>query len=253
VPKSPPVFLGFPTLDERAAEALPRGWLGLLIGHGDAETSLFAKQFTQAVPEGASCVYYTTYETTEEVKAMLAEKGWASEELRIVNLSEEYYHQVLVRRLEVSQARERGLKLAHVKDSGRPSEPRRPYDLANRVLSDIAQIDRPVRLVLDSLDFLIEVLDIAEVMTVSRQIRHRVQQLGGQALLVLHDEIHDRRATGLLEDLADVVLELATLPSQGSFEHRLTIRKVRNHPEMKRTAVLRVTRAGFALEADHAE
>jgi KaiC/GvpD/RAD55 family RecA-like ATPase len=247
VPKHPSVFLGFPTLDAAAAEALPTGWLGLLIGHGDAETSLFAKQFTQSVPDGATCVYYTTYEPTEEVRAMLAQKGWAPDRLRIVNLSEEYFQQVLVRRLEVSQARERGVKLAQVTEGSEGRPARRRYDLSNRLLSDIAQIHGPVRLVVDSLDFLIEVLDLPEVMTVSRQVRHRVQQLGGQALLVLHDEIHERRVTGLLEDLADVVIELATLPSQGSFEHRLTVRKVRNHPELKRTAVLRVTPSGFVL------
>lgn len=242
-------FLGIPALDKETADALPNGWLGLLIGHGDAETGLLAKQFGQAAPEGMASVYYTTYEPTEEVRATLQSKGWESERLRIVNLSEEYFQNVLVRRLEVSQARERGLKLAQIPPSGEVHQRRRPYDLSNRLLSDIGQIEGPVRLVVDSLDFLIEVLELPEVMSVARQIRHRVQRLGGQSMLVLHDEIHERRVTGILEDLADVVVELSTLPAAGQFEHRLTIRKVRNHPELKRSVELRVTETGFAFES----
>jgi KaiC/GvpD/RAD55 family RecA-like ATPase len=240
--------LGLPELDRELAAALPTGWLALAIGHSDSDTSLFAKQFAHAGAESLPSAYYTTYERTEDVRKTFQALGWAPESVRVANLSEEYYQRVLVRHLEVSRIREKGLKLADLTTAPSSVAEPRPYSLPSRILSDLSELDQPFRLVLDSLDFLLEVLDLPEVLSVSRQIRHRAQQLGGQALLVVHGEIHERRVAGLLEDMADVVVELETRPDGARFEHRIVVRKVRNHPEMRRTCVLRMTEGGLKVE-----
>ena len=244
---NPGPILGLPDLDRDLAPALPKGWLGLLNAPTDAEASLLAKQFAARASTAAPAVFYTTYERTEEVESTFRGLGWDPGPMRIVNLAEEYFVNVLSPRLEVSRIRERGLVLADL-STGKPSEEARPpYNLTNRILSDIAGLDHPFRLVLDSLDFLLEVLDLPEVLTIARQTRHRAQTLGAQALLVVHSEIHERRASGLLEEMADLVLELSAQPDGTRFEHRLAVRKVRNHPELKRTSILRITPNGFAL------
>ncbi|HEV2166954.1 MAG TPA: ATPase domain-containing protein [Thermoplasmata archaeon] len=240
-------ILGLPELDRDLAPALPKGWLGLLNAPTDAEASLLAKQFAARATPAAPAVFYTTYERTEDVQSTFRGLGWDPTPLRIVNLAEEYFVHVLSPRLEVSRIRERGLVLADLASGTLPGEARAPFNLTNRILSDIAGLDRPFRLVLDSLDFLLEVLDLPEVLTIARQTRHRAQALGAQALLVVHSEIHERRASGLLEEMADLVLELDAQPDGTRYEHRLALRKVRNHPELKRTAIVRITPNGFAL------
>lgn len=246
----PGPVLGLPELDGELAPCLPKGWLALLIGQSDTETSLFAKQFAHQASEAAPALYYTTYERSEDVAATFQGLGWEAKAVRILNLQEEYFRHVLSRRLEVSRVREKGLTLSDLSSPAEPRPPTRSYNLGNRIVSEIAQLDRPFRLVVDSLDFLLEVLDLAEVMTVARQSRHRAQRFGGQALLVVHGEIHERRVSGLLEDMADIVVELTTVPAGDRFEHRLAVRKVRNHPEQKRTAVLRIGAHGFELGAE---
>jgi len=240
--------LGLPELDRELASALPNGWLALAIGHSDSDTSLFAKQFANASAGPIPSVYYTTYERTEDVRETFQALGWDPNKIRVANLSEEYYQRVLVRHLEVSRIRQKGLKLADLAEPASDAVEARPYSLQSRILSDLSGLDRPFRLVLDSLDFLLEVLDLSEALSVARQIRHRAQQLGGQCLLVIHGEIHERRVAGLLEDMADVVVELETRPDGARFEHRLVVRKVRNHPELRRTSVLRMSEHGLKVE-----
>jgi KaiC/GvpD/RAD55 family RecA-like ATPase len=246
-PRGP--ILGLPELDEVLAPCLPAGWLGLLGGPTGAEASLLAKQFAAQASADAPAIYYTTHERTDAVRQTVLALGGVESAVRIVSLSEEYFENVLAPRLEVSRIRERGLQLADLKSAVPSGGPRAAYNLTSRILADLAGLDRPFRLVLDSLDFLLEVLDLPEVMTIARQTRHRAQSFGAPALLVLHGEVHERRASGLLEGLADVVLEVMPDPSGVGTDHSLRVRKVRNHPELKRTVALRVTPTGFELRS----
>jgi KaiC/GvpD/RAD55 family RecA-like ATPase len=239
--------LGIPELDGELYAYMPPGWLGLLVGHSGAGTPMFAKQFAQAMVGTSPVLYYTTYERTEDVHRAFRDFGWDPDGVQIVNLSEEYFRNVLVHSLEISQLRERGLKLADL-DGSRPT-PGAPttYNITSRLLADLAALDGRFRLVLDSLDFFFEVLETNDVMTVVRQIRHRAQELGGQALLVVQGEFHERRVSGMLEDMADLVVELNARPRGESYEHTIAVRQIRNHPERTRVLPARMTDAGLSV------
>ncbi|MCI4331103.1 MAG: RAD55 family ATPase [Thermoplasmata archaeon] len=241
------VVLGIPELDRDLTASLPPGWLGLLVGSAGSATSLFAKQFAHAGLGSSPVLYYSVYESTSDVERAFHDFGWDPSGLKIFNLAEEYYQKVLLRDLEISRLRERGLSYGEV--AGVPvsvSNPR-TFNLTSRLLADLAALDSPFRLVLDSLDFLLEILEPEAVLTVARQIRHRAQTLGGMALLSIQGDIHERRTTGLLEDMADLVIELQALPQAGGYEHRIAVSKIRNHPERSRIASAQVTGSGFGL------
>ncbi len=239
--------LGIAEVDRELGPLMPPGWVGILRGGSGSGMSLFAKQFAQAGAGKLPVFYYTTYERTEDILKAFHDFGWSTDGIEVVNISEEYYERVLRRDLEVSKLRERGLSYKDLTDTASAPTRRRSYNLTNRLLSDLAGLDRPFRLVLDSIDFFLEVLDAADVMMMVRQIRHRVQTLGGQALLSMVAEVHDRRTTGLLEDLSDLVVELGAGPTMDSFEHLFAIRKVRNHPEKTSVGLARMTAHGLVV------
>ena len=239
--------LGLAGVDKELAPALPPGWIGLVLGQSGSGMALLAKQFAQSGSRPNTILYYTTYERTEDARKAFADFGWSFEGIHIVNLSDEFYERVLRRDLEVSRLRERGLSFKDLTDTSVAPARRRTYNLTNRVLSDLAALDAPFRLVLDSVDFFLEVLDPGEVLTMIRQVRHRVQSLGGEALFLLQSDVHDRRTTGLVEDLADLVVELRTDSRREPVEHLFTVRKVRNHPEKVVVGQIRVTPSGLAI------
>lgn len=239
--------LGIGEVDRDLAPYMPPGWVGILRGGSGSGMSLFAKQFAQAGGGRLPVFYYTTYERTEDILKAFHDFGWSTDGIQVVNISEEYYERVLRRDLEVSRLREKGLTYRDLIDTANVPARRRSYNLSNRLLSDLAALDHPFRLVLDSIDFFLEVLDPGDVMMMVRQIRHRVQTLGGQALLSMATEVHDRRTTGLLEDLSDLVVELGAGPTMDSFEHLFAIRKVRNHPEKTSVGLARMTAHGLVV------
>ena len=239
--------LGIHELDALLGPSLPPGWLAFLTGSSGSGAPLLAKQFASAGTGSSPVLFYTTYERSEDVRDAFDEFGWDSGAVQIVNLADEYYRRVLVRGLEIARVRERGLSIAElstpVADASKPTS----FNLVNRMLSDLASIDTPFRLVLDSLDFFFEVLGPRDVTTVARQIRYRCQTLGGQALLCLHTAHTERMTVGLLQDVADIVVDLHAEPHGNSFLHWLKIEKVGNHPDLARILKAQVTSSGWTV------
>jgi len=225
--------LGIPEVDQTLWTALPPGWMALLTGSSGSGAPVLAKQFAQAGVGTVPVLFYTTYERTEEVRKAFTDYGWDPASVQIVNLADEYYDRVLVRGLEVARAREVGLSLDQIVAARPAGADLATFSLTNRMLSDLAGIDSPFRLVIDSIDFFFEALPPHEVTTVARQIRHRCQTIGGQALIAVHAPAHDRSAFGL-HDLADVVVELTAEPKEYRYEHRLDLQKVANRPDLSR-------------------
>ncbi len=241
-----PLF-GIPELDGTLNPSLPPGCLIVVFGTAGASSHLFAKQFAHVGSGASPVLFYTTSERTADAQAAFRAFNWDPDEIRFGNLSDEYYRRVLAPQLEVSRTRERGLRLAEVKNAERPEVAPAPYDIVSQFLNDLAGLDARFRLVLDSLDFLLEVLDLATVMSVVRQIRYRTQLLGGRALVTLQSGVLEGRTTAMLEDVGDLDIVLRAEPNGSAFEHTLEVRKVRNHPERTMTRKLQVSDAGFEL------
>lgn len=225
-------IFGIPEIDQPVWTALPPGWLSVLSGTSGSGAPLLAKQFAHAGVGDVPVLFYTTYERTEDVKKAFDDFGWDPGEIKIVNLADEYFERVLVRGLEIATAREGGISLSDLVDSSPMDRVLTPFSLTNRMLSDLAKIDSPFRMVVDSVDFFLEVMEPHDLTTVARQIRHRCQTIGGHALLTAHSVAHDRSVWGLLQDLADLVIDLRAEPRSSHFDHTLSIEKVANRPDL---------------------
>jgi KaiC/GvpD/RAD55 family RecA-like ATPase len=247
VPDNDRIF-GIPELDQPLSTALPPGWLAVLLGPSGSGAPLLAKQFANAGVGNAPVLFYTTYERTVDVKKAFEDFGWDPSSISIVNLADEYYERVLVRGLEVATAREKGLTLDQITAEGSSNRSGSAFSLTSRMLSDLAAIDTPFRLVLDSVDFFFEVLTPSDVTTVARQIRYRCQTIGGHALLAVHSHDHDRHILSALEDLADVVVDLKATPHGTKYEHMLYLEKVRNRPDLQRITRAVVTEHGWRVD-----
>ena len=239
-------ILGMPEIDGALWPALPPGWLALLTGSSGSGAPLLAKQFAHAGVGSVPVLFYTTFERTEDVTKAFTDFGWDPSEIKVVNLADEYYERVLVHGLDIARAREKGISLDELVVARNQATPPKSFSLTNRMLSDLAEIDHPFRLVLDSVDFFLEVLEPHDVTTVARQIRHRCRTIGGQALLTAHSIGHDRAMYGLLHDLSDLVFELKSEPRGERYEHELQIQKVANRPDLSRIVRLHVAENGWA-------
>ena len=240
-----------PEIDTPLWTALPPGWLALLSGHSGSGAPVLAKQFAHAGVGSAPVLFYTTYERTGDVLQAFSDFGWDPASITVVNLADEYYERVLVRGLDVARAREVGLSLEDMVQGAPRAAPRGSFSLTNRMLSDLAGIDSPFRLVIDSIDFFFEVLEPHDVTTVARQIRHRCQTIGGQALLTAHSIAHDRSVFGLLQDLADVVFELRAEPNGDHYDHALYLEKVANRPDLTHIWSAVMGEGGWTVEPRH--
>jgi len=238
--------LGDPEFDAPLVSALPPGYVALLGGGTSTGAPILARQFARAAVGATPVLYYTTYERSDDLQRAFRECGADPEALTIVNLADEYYEKVLVRGLDVARVRQRGLSVEELVGDASPSRAPAPYRLADRMLADLAEIDAPFRLVIDSLDFLFEVLGSKDVMKVAREVRHCCRTVGGQAMLALHNlRGEGANVSGLLTDLADLVLELRAEPQGDRFRHTLLVEKVGHHPDLARVLPVRLGESGW--------
>jgi KaiC/GvpD/RAD55 family RecA-like ATPase len=238
-------LLGIPDIDAGLSPYLPPGCLIVVIGTPGSGSHLLAKQFAQAGVGSTPVLYYTTAERTIDSQDAFRSFHWDPEPIRFGNLSDDYYQRVLEPQLEVSRIRERGLRLEDLRNARRPEVSVGPYNLVNRFLNDLAGLDAPFRLVLDSLDFLLELLEASEVVNLVRQIRSRTQLLGGKAMVIVQQASLDSRSSAMLEDVADLGITLHSEPNGAAFDHTLEVRMLRNHPERTQIRRLTIDETGF--------
>jgi KaiC/GvpD/RAD55 family RecA-like ATPase len=243
-----PRILDIPEIDRPLGTALPAGWLAVLTGSSGSGAPLLAKQFAHAGVGRAPVLFYTTYERTDELRRSFGDFGWDASEIKIVNLADEYYERVLLRGLDAARAREGGLTLEELGREEPRSRQRTSFSLTDRMLADLAGIDAPFRLVVDSVDFFFEVIGARDVISVARQIRHRCQTTGGQALLTLHSLADHQAVYGPLQDLADLALEMRAEPDGHRYAHRLFLEKVGNRPDLTRIWKAELKEGGWKVE-----
>lgn len=224
-----PVF-GIPDVDLQLRGALSKGWVGILAGSPGSGIELLAKQFARFADDRTPVYYYTTIERTEDIIAAMHNFGW-EREIKIVNILEDYYDKVLAKNMEISRFREMGISPEEVTQFTMRGLQGPRVNFVTKMICDLATLDRPFRLVVDSLDFFLEQADASEVISMVRQIRYRAQRVGGLAMMTISSGIHDPRVTGTLETIADLILRLEVEDRAEKFQYGLSIDKVRNHPE----------------------
>lgn len=240
-----PIF-DLPELDQPLAGALPAGWLGLVEGDVGGLSHLLAKQAAHAASASVPVFYYVTHEPAAEVARTFDGLGWEMGGLKIIDLEEEMYADLLHRDIAVARARAKGLSLSEAQ-LGSTVGPtgRSPPSLAGRLLSDIAPMDGPFRCILDSFDPFLEELGEGAV-RLTRQIRHQAAAVGGSALILVRPEVPEPRTLAQLELIADFVVEAQLEEQETNLASRIVLRKVRNHPE--RTRIYRATVGEKGLE-----
>lgn len=240
-------FVDIPEIDRPIASTLPNGWLCVLHGSTATGAPLLAKQFAHAGVGSRPVHFYTTYERTDDLATTFQEFGWDPGEITVVNLAEEYYTRVLAKGLEAARVREKGLSVADLRVPRARDRALAPFRLTDRLLSDLAGIESPFRLVIDSVDFFFEVLEAADVMRVARQIRYLCQSVGGQALLAVHASRTENQVVGHLKDLADIVLEFRSEPRGDRYAHVLYLEKAGRRPDLARVFPARLGDKGWTV------
>lgn len=239
-----PIF-GIPDLDTAIAPVLSPGWLGLVEGEAGTGLHLLAKQAAHASAGSLPTLFFTTHESGTDVRRVFDEFGWESDGITIVDLGHEFYDAMLSRELAVSRARARGLTLSEATVEPTGGVPPSPPSFADRLLIELAPMTGPFRLVLDSFDLALEHLSPEGAIALARQLRHQAAVAGGGALLTLQPAVPDARTRALVEEIADFVLQLRMVEEGNSYRPRLSLSKLRDHPERTRILQGSVTPKGF--------
>ncbi|MCI4335248.1 MAG: hypothetical protein L3K04_06475 [Thermoplasmata archaeon] len=224
-------LFGLPALDGAIQGGIRGGWLALLLDKPGTGAQLLAKQFAHGAPGGRPILFYSTTEREDHLPEVFRGFGWDPAGIRFTDLDRVYFARTHRRELETAQARERGLSLAELAPGPARTEIGSPGGVSQKLLADLSQLSGPFRFVLDSSDFLFEVLDPLESTKLVRQIRNRALELSGEALVLLNPSVVDGRHRAFLEGIADIVLRLEASEHLASPQRRLLLEKLRNHPE----------------------
>lgn len=228
------VSTGISALDKALMDGLPKGYSVLVSGAPGSGTELFAKQFAAAGVDSENVIYFTTAERDQDVRTTMQHFGWNSD-LRIINIADQYYEDVLARELETSRYRQEGITMKDIrKYTGKDVQKRRTATGVNFLTSltyEISKLDPPFRVAIDSLDFFLEYYEHHQVLSALRTIKAHTQHEGGVALVTMLTGVYETRTQSAVEEIVDCSIELLRQEEGNVFKNYLVIRKVRNHPE----------------------
>lgn len=221
--------IGIPALDKTLMDGLPEGLVVLVSGSPGSGTELFAKQFAAGSGK-ENVVYFTTTERDDDVTTTMEHFGWKSD-IKIYNIGEQYYEQVLARELEISKYREEGLKTKDIQKYVLEEGGKKRVNLLTTLTYEISKLTPPFRIVIDSLDFFLEYYIDRNVLSALRTIKTHVKHTRSMALLTMLTGVHNTRIESGVEEIVDIIIELERQRVGDEFKRNLLVRKVRNHPE----------------------
>ncbi len=236
---------GVPILDEALMGGMPKGFTILVCGVPGSGTDLLAKQFASAGVGLEDVVYFTTNERDEDIISTIQHFGWM-ENIRIVNVANEYYDNVLAKELEVSRHRKEGLRLKNLKKSIEANKT--DSNLLTTLIYEVSRLKPPFRLVLNSLDFFFEYHDHTRVLSAMRTIQAHTQQSDSLALFTLLKGVYDKSLESGVEEIVDCIIELEVERKGLEFKRNLVIRKLRNLPEKICVLPCEITKGGIGTK-----
>lgn len=240
------VQLGIPTLDRALMKGIPTGFSVLVVGNSGSGVELFAKQVASAGAEPT--VYFSTEESGEEILETMARFGW-TKELTIEDISSRYYELITKGKLAHDRRRRGDTSLSEILSAEETTEDDADVEnflswTANRVLD----LPDATRVIVNNLNFFFDEYDPEEVLSVLRALRTFNRHQGGMLLFTLSRGAVDEQLAQRIEAYMDVVIELEMSRMSSNFEHRMVVKKVKNHPEKARMFVYGITEEGITPE-----
>lgn len=229
---------GVKILDETMGGGLPVGFTTLVSGSPGGGVELFAKQFAQAGKEKENIIYVSTSERNEDVLSTMKRFGW-THDLNIINIGTRYYENVLARKLEVSKYRYEGLTKTDIDALIHGAESEREENFLSSLTYEVSRLEPPFRLVINSLDFFLELHPHQDVISALRMIKAHVQHSESVAFFTLQKDVYEKRTYSGIGGVVDCIIELDTWVEEAVLERYILIKKLRNHPE--RTGVFHYT------------
>ena len=238
------VSVGIPGLDEALLKGLPKGYSLMVSGEPGSGTELFAKQFAAAGIGKENVLYITTTERTEDIINTMHEFGWKSD-MQIVNIGTMYYEEILAKELEISKYRQEGIGVNDVKNITLDESKMRTTNFLTLANYKVSRLKSPFRIVIDTIDFFMEIYDRTDVVSTLRLIKAHSQHHGGVLCMTMLKDVYDRATQSALEEIADCVVELQKQQVQMETKLMLAVKKVRNHPEKGDILQLEIGENGF--------
>ncbi|MFQ5910200.1 MAG: RAD55 family ATPase [Thermoplasmata archaeon] len=235
---------GIPALDKSLMDGIPKGFTLLVAGPPGSGTELLAKQFASAGINGENVVYFSTTERDRDVISTMEHFGWKSS-MKIVNIADQYYKNVLAKELEISRYRQEGITMKDIMAPTKEKEERKGVNFLTALTYETSRLKPPFRVVVDSLDFFMEYYEHMDVLSSLRTIKGHTQHQEGVALLTMLTGVYATRTQSSVEEIVDCSIELQRERKENAFKNYLIIRKVRNHPEMTGIYEYKITKEGI--------
>ena len=222
----------------------------LVEGYPGSGLELVAKQFVSSSDKDEYPVYVTTEERDEDIITTMKEFKWNFENIKIINFCKEYYNEVLAKELDVSKFRLEGVVADDVRHITL-TQKKSTTNFLTRLMYEVGKINPPFRLVINSLDFFLELYDNKNVLQVMRLIKTHAQEVGGVVLMTMLSDVYERSTQSGIEAFVDIILELESKRINASFKRNLIIKKVRNHPERAHILSYEINSTGILVKPEH--
>ena len=117
------------------------------------------------------------------------------------------------------------------------AESEREENFLSSLTYEVSRLEPPFRLVINSLDFFLELHPHQDVISALRMIKAHVQHSESVAFFTLQKDVYEKRTYSGIGGVVDCIIELDTWVEEAVLERYILIKKLRNHPE--RTGVFR--------------
>ncbi|MEM2900113.1 MAG: RAD55 family ATPase [Thermoplasmata archaeon] len=239
------VSLGLPELDKMLLNGVPKGSLVLLLGSPHTGMELFAKQIAH-FSGGDNVVYFATNERTEDIIDTMKNFKWRTD-IKIVNIGTQHYQRVLMRDIEASKLRHEGFSQETVEALIGQRGGKEQFNFLTELIYEISKLKPPYRAIIESYDFFLRYYSTDSAVAAIRTIKSHTQHSGGLAVLTMLKDVHDAKVQGIIEGVADCVIELEAKRGAEGIEHNLIIKKLRNYPSKSRIVRYESTESGIVI------
>lgn len=232
---------GVPLLDQALGGGVRPGSTLLALGEPTSGMELLAKQFAVAGGAGESVLVFSPDESEAELRSIMARFGDPSG-VKVVDIASEYFSRVYGPAAKKDPIKVRGI-LSEARTRARREDPNVP-DFLDEIVATMRDAT-PRRTIIDTLDFFTELYADDDVARTLRALRIVNRDAGGLLLVTKIKGTSPRSLEAMLEHIADVVLDLRVEQTRLQFEWHLSIKKVRNQPQLAGDVLYNPTQDGL--------